>query len=44
MGKKTSRKARPYVCVACGRTKRSRREVKCCGKDMISREKGSWNL
>jgi len=38
------RKQKLYVCVACGKKKKAKRKVKCCGKNMVAKEKGSWNL
>jgi hypothetical protein len=37
-------KERLYICTVCGKKKKSKKRVKCCGKSMITKEKGSWNL
>jgi len=44
MKKSRKKKETLYVCVVCGNEKKASRKVKCCGKDMLSRDKGSWNL
>ena len=44
MEKKLSKKEKAYVCVICGKKKKSTTKVRCCNKDMVSKERGSWNL
>ena len=41
---KGRKRAKTYVCVICGKITKSSTKAKCCGKTMISRDKGSWNL
>ena len=42
--KRKTQKAKSYLCVVCGKKTRKAKKVKCCGKSMISEDKGSWNL
>jgi len=37
------KKEKTYICVVCDKTKKSSKKVKCCSKDMVSRERGTWN-
>ncbi len=32
-----------YVCVVCGKKKKSDKKIECCGQDMLSEEKGYFN-
>jgi len=43
MKNKTSKKEKTYVCLICSKGKKSSKKVKCCGKDMTAKEKGTWN-
>jgi hypothetical protein len=42
--KRKSRREKTYICVVCGRSRKAKRKVKCCGKEMLAKDKGSWNL
>ncbi|MCM8773163.1 MAG: hypothetical protein NC820_00265 [Candidatus Omnitrophica bacterium] len=48
MNKKVNKKGKEsvYVCFVCGKEKKLKTnyKVKCCGKDMTIKEKGSWNI
>lgn len=44
MKKKKTKKEKSYVCVICGKKSKTSKKVKCCGKDMTDKSKGSWNL
>lgn len=46
-GSKKNGAEKVYVCVICGketRAKAKKKKLICCGEEMTSREKGSWNL
>ncbi|MFH1771728.1 MAG: hypothetical protein ABH872_02835 [Candidatus Omnitrophota bacterium] len=38
---KSSKKEKLYICVVCGTKKKSKK--RCCGKDMMSKEKGAFS-
>lgn len=42
--KQTKKKEKTYICTVCKTTKKSLNKIKCCTKDMVAKEKGSWNL
>lgn len=45
MPKKEDRKkasTKEFICVVCGR--KSKVKISCCGKKMLSQERGSWDL
>ncbi len=44
MEKRITKKEKAYVCVICGKGKKSTKKVKCCSKDMVAKKRGSWNL
>ncbi|MCM8823672.1 MAG: hypothetical protein NC822_03245 [Candidatus Omnitrophica bacterium] len=46
MNKKGNKKYKEsvYVCFVCGKEKKLKTKVKCCGKYMTAKEKGSWNI
>ena len=37
-------KAKSYVCTVCGKKSKTKQKVECCGKDMVSEKRGSWNM
>jgi len=41
MEKRKTKKDKTYVCVVCGKGKKSSKKVKCCGKDMLTKDK-AW--
>lgn len=43
MAKRKTKKAKTYVCVVCGKQKKASKKVICCSKDMLAKEKGTWN-
>ena len=43
MDKKDKTKEKTYVCVVCSKKKRAEKRPQCCGKDMLSEEKGTLN-
>lgn len=38
---KKSKIVKAYVCIVC--SKKSKGKKRCCGKNMMDQEKGSWN-
>ena len=40
--KKDKNKGKNYVCVICGKGTKAKKKVKCCGKNMLSKQKGTW--
>lgn len=44
MAKRKTNKKKAYLCVICGKGKKSTKKIKCCNKTMTTKEKGSWNL
>jgi hypothetical protein len=44
MARRKTEKDKTYVCVICGKGKKAPKKAVCCGKKMVAKEKGSWNL
>jgi len=40
MKQRVTKKTKPYVCVVCGKKKKTSKKGKCCGKNMLSEDKG----
>lgn len=44
--KKDRKKEKTYICKVCGKSKKKEQgeqDVECCGQEMTSEEKGTWN-
>ena len=37
------KKEKTYICVVCSKKKKGKKASKCCGKNMIAKEKATWN-
>ncbi len=44
MVKRKTSKEKAYICKVCGKKKKSSKKEKCCSKEMVAQEKGSWNM
>ncbi len=44
--KQNRQKEKTYICKVCGKSKKASQgedDLECCGEDMTSEEKGTWN-
>ena len=41
MKKRKAKKEKTYVCQICGKGKKASKKVKCCGKDMTTKDR-AW--
>ena len=44
MARPKTKKERTYVCIVCGKKKKSDKQTRCCSKNMTAKDKGSWNM
>lgn len=44
MKTRKTKKEKTYICVVCGKKTKAKKKVKCCSRDMVSEDKGSWNM
>ena len=42
MQKKLPKKQKLYVCTICGKQKKTAGKNKCCGKNMLTKDKALW--